>query len=154
MCGPSLPGAVLNRTEVHCPTKDENMGLFRDMWVGDTWAECNCCSWDYPWGLSWLGCVPWSAHIYQHHSEVRRWFPLEEFAEKSETQYKKLLYEVLRKCWETEWHHQKPFTLEGTLWPAGSWAYLCTKWSSFCWTCLSLRDQHPSPAWLFPRQSI
>lgn len=37
--------------------------------------------------------------------------------------------------------------VSGLFWTFGSG--IC-----FCWTCLSLRDQHPTLGWLLPRQSI
>lgn len=49
---------------------------------------------------------------------------MEEFAEKKETKCNTLLVKVLRKYWETEWHHQKHYRGDRTLWLAGSEACL------------------------------
>lgn len=49
---------------------------------------------------------------------------MEEFGEKKETKYNTLLVKVLRKCWETEWHLQKHYRGDRTLWLARSEACL------------------------------
>lgn len=154
MCGPSLPGAVLNQTEVCCPTKDEKIGLFRTReWVtpeqsviaaaGTTpkgwadWAVCLEVHTSTNTTVKWRDGFLWRSLLRKGRHNTRRCFL--KYLENSGRQIsttRSLSHEKGHCGW-----------LDHGLVSAQSG--IC-----FCWTCLSLRDQHPTPGWLFLRLGI